>query len=159
MNPIRITALLGALALFATGCGDHDHGHDHPHAPAPAAGSGAGGAAPGAADHPHEHSERVLLGQVDLAGQAVSVYRMAPIVPGKEADFDLEFAAGLPAVVRCWIGVESGQGSMKARMEKETDRRMHGHPEVPSPLPAGAAIWLETEADGGARRVSLPLPR
>lgn len=157
MNPIRITGLLGALALFAAGCGDHDHGRDQPQVPAPAAGTGA--AAPAATDHPHEHSERVLLGQVDLAGQAVSVYRMAPIVPGKEADFDLEFAAALPAVVRCWIGVESGQGSMKARMEKATERRMHGHPEVPAPLPAGAAIWLETEADGGARRVSLPLPR
>lgn len=117
----------------------HGHPHDSAHAGA------------------HEHTERTGLGKLEIAGYAIDVFQLAKIDPGTEADFDLEFAAGvaLPETVRGWIGVESGQGSMKARFGKETDTRMHGHPEVPDPIPPGSALWLEIEGVDATRRGSI----
>jgi len=53
--------------------------------------------------------------------------------------------------VRAWIGVESGQGSMKGRLTKETERIVHGHIEVPDPIPASSKCWIEIEANGEER--------
>jgi hypothetical protein len=37
------------------------------------------------------------------------------------------------------------------RFEKETESRMHGHPEVPSPLPEGSSLWIEIEGPTGGK--------
>lgn len=138
--------------LLAAGCGEsHDHDHPHPHAPAEGAPT---------TGHPHVHGERVPLGTCSLGEFQLSVFQVAPIKPGAEADFDVEVAtAKLPPVLRGWIGLESGIGSLKVRFENETATRMHGHPEVPATLPAGSAIWFETELGTGLVRGSVPLPK
>lgn len=107
--------------------------------------------------HNHNHAERVELGQVELAGHRVSVFQVAPVVPGQEGDFDLDFAGttALPDAVRGWIGIESGLGSVKVRFARETERRMHGHPEAPAPLPAGAKFWLEIEGAAGKAKAAF----
>jgi hypothetical protein len=99
------------------------------------------------------HVNRDALGDVRIGEHTISVFQVAKIAPGKEGDFDLDFPAGkaLPAAVRGWIGAESGQGSMKVRFEKETESRMHGHPEVPSPLPEGSSLWIEIEGPTGGK--------
>jgi len=137
------------LYVVLAACGsEHDHDHPHPHPVAtPAPGDGG-----------HVHSERTRLGQVELAGHTITVQRVAPIEAGKEADFDLDFGkAPLPSTVRVWVGVESAIGSRKCRFERETDLSMHGHPEVPDPIPAGAAVWVEVEVDGKSARAAVPL--
>ncbi len=115
-----------------------------------------GGAATG---HEREHGERQALGGVVIGPHTISVFQLGGVPAGKEADFDLDFPAGkpLPGTVRGWIGEESGKGSMKVRFAKETDTRMHGHPEVPSPLAAGSRFWLEIEADGSVVKGSVAI--
>jgi hypothetical protein len=151
MNP-RLLVTVFALVVFAACKKDapvppdpHDHpgGTVHPDEPA---------------GHVHEHTERIALGDVKVGDLTISVFQVIPrIEAGKEGDFDLDFPAGkpLPGIVRGWIGAESGQGSMKAKFEKETATRMHGHPEAPQPIPAGSMLWLEVETAGGTSKASL----
>ena len=79
------------------------------------------------------------------------------VTAGKEAFFDVVFAAGkpVPSTVRAWIGAESGEGSVKAKLGKEGDRALHGHVEVPSPIPGGSKLWIEIEEGGKPARASL----
>lgn len=109
----------------------------------------------------HVHANREALGDVKVGDHTISVFQVAKIVPGKEGDFDLDFPAGkaLPSAVRGWIGVESGQGALKVRFEKETASRMHGHPEVPSPLPEGSSLWIEVEEQTGVSKASVAFRR
>lgn len=105
----------------------------------------------------HSHANRVALGGIRVGDHTIDVFQITKVEAGKEGDFDLDFPAGkpLPSAVRGWIGNESGQGSMKVRFEKETDSRMHGHPEVPKPLPAGSALWVEIETPSGVQKASI----
>lgn len=112
----------------------------------------------GAADAGHErHGERVALGDVKVGEHTISVFQLAKIRAGEEADFDLDFPAGkpLPGTVRGWIGVESAVGSLKIKFAKETESRMHGHPEAPNPIPAGSTLWIEIDGAGGTNKVSV----
>lgn len=111
--------------------------------------------APQTGDHPH--GERQALGQAVLGAHTLAVFQEGALVPGKEAHIDLDVAAGqaLPEVVRGWVGVESGQGSRKARFDKESATNLHGHLEVPDPLPAGSALWLEIDGAAGPVRASV----
>lgn len=104
------------------------------------------------ADPGHVHTQRTDLGEVTIGTHVMRVFQVVKLVPGKEGDFDLDFAAGkpLPAALRAWIGNESGVGSRKVRFEKETESRMHGHPEVPDPIPSGSKLWLDVEGVGKA---------
>lgn len=115
----------------------------------------AGGAA--GAGHEHPHGERIALGEVKVGEHTLSVFQLAKIEAGKEGDFDLDFPAGksLPGTVRGWIGVESGVGSMKVKFAKETESRMHGHPEAPTPIPAGSTLWIEIEGAGTTNKASV----
>ncbi len=106
----------------------------------------------------HAHVDRQALGELKVGEHVLHVFQVVPAIePGKEGDFDLDFAAGkpLPDAVRGWIGLESAVGSRKVRFAKETDTRMHGHPEAPSPLPDGSKLWIEIERAGGADRSSI----
>lgn len=113
--------------------------------------------APAKDDHPA--GERHALGQAVLGAHTLAVFHEGALVPGEEGHIDLDVAAGatLPEVVRGWIGVESGQGSRKARFEKESATTLHGHVEVPDPLPAGSSLWLEIDGTAGSVRASVAL--
>jgi len=161
-------ALFSALTFCATaslsmtGCGDstptksaatasakddhagHDHaGHDH------------------AADETHaepaaedDHGATTTLGEQTAGGFTLKASRDGDLVAGKEAPIDIDVqGAGKVAAVRFWIGAEDGAGSMKAKAELEHTTNWHTHAEVPSPLPAGAKLWVEIEAEGGAKYV------
>jgi hypothetical protein len=158
MKSILLLSLSTAvLALLASCSGEEepkpksppahtaDDGHDH--------GDGGG-------EHA-DHGERTAMGRIALGDLGIQVFHLGPIAPGKEADIDLDFETGakLPESLRGWIGIESGQGSMKMRFEKEAEMRMHGHIDVPSSLPEGSALWIELAGQSGPVRASLALPR
>lgn len=107
-------------------------------------------------DHGHAHVDPVSLGVLELGGHRVRVSRSSELVPGAELDLDLAFegTSALPGAVRAWIGTEAATGSRKALLEREGVRGMHGHVEVPKPIPDGARIWVDIEGSG---RGSLPL--
>lgn len=146
---MKIPFLLAVLSLLlpASGCGDQPDT-----TPQGSAGGGAPADTPVPADaqqHGHLHGDRIHLGAVELGDLRIEVFQVVELVPGKECDFDLDFAAGttLPTI-RGWLGDETGRGSRKALFEQETAERMHGHPEVPDPLAADAALWLDVEGAG-----------
>jgi hypothetical protein len=144
--PLLLAAL--PLALFA--CGGEAHDHPHPEATKPAA-------AP-VGDHAHDPAQRKELGNVTIGTRTIAVIRVAAIEPGKESDFDLDFGAHpRPEVVRCWVGVESATGSRKVRFANEGDTVMHGHPEVPAPLPQGSRFWIAIEENGATATGSVAI--
>jgi len=105
------------------------------------------------------HGERHDLGKVEVAGLTLSVAVLGDVEAGHEAVLDIEVTGGTCTTLRAWIGVESGKGSMKSRIEGEAGD-FHGHVEVPATLPAGSAIWLDVEGPGGKHeRTSLPMPK
>lgn len=160
---IRLTATLvaaSALSLWSAGCGDgsassgsgsaasehdHDHDHDHDHAH----------------DHAHEgaaaasgdegHGATVELGEQKVGEYNVKASRDGDVKAGAELPVDIWITGGAKvAAVRFWIGTEDAKGSMKAKAEIERDN-WHTHGEVPSPMPEGSKLWIEIEAEGGAK--------
>ena len=140
MNLLRLLPCVAALA-FVAACTQ-----DPPKDPGPKPGG------PPPADTGH-HGEQLDLGQAELGAFPVTAKRGKQLQPGAELDVDLEFPAGtaLPPVVRAWVGVQDATGSMRTKLGKEGDRVMHGHLEVPKPLPAGSRLWVEIEPAAGAK--------
>jgi hypothetical protein len=133
--------------------GAHDHGaadaHDHDHA-------GHDHGADGAGDHGHHDGPVVDLGRAAVGAFQVAATRDAgDIKPGGEAAFDVEVTgAAKVAAVRLWVGTRDAKGSMRVRADIEDPRnpaRWHAHVEVPSPLPEGAALWVEIEDEAGQK--------
>jgi hypothetical protein len=102
------------------------------------------------------HGEERSLGTLSIGGRTIEVVQAGKVTPGQEAFFDLHVRDDrpMPAVVRGWIGIETAEGSMKARFGKEGDRGLHAHIEVPKVLPAGSRLWIEVEDGGTVTRAS-----
>ncbi len=132
----------------------HDHdGHDHD-------GHDGSDRAAGHDDHGHAAGPAIALGTSTIGGFGVVVTRDAgAITAGKEAAIDATVtpaAAGGSKVsaVRFWIGTADAKGSTKAKADIEDPKeptRWHTHVEIPSPLPVGSMLWVEIEAEGGAK--------
>lgn len=149
MNMKFVPFVLASFLFAACGKEDahvHKPGDGHDKAAGQNDAHGAGG-----------HGALVSLGSIQLGGTTVAVSQEGAVEAGKEVGVDLEFAEGkaVPGTVRAWVGVESAEGSMKAKLGKEGDHGMHGHLEVPKPLPAGSKLWFEAEGASGAAKASI----
>lgn len=104
----------------------------------------------------HGHGAEHPLGAMTIGAHTFQLAQFGDVVAGKEAVFELEFAKdkAVPGTVRGWVGVESGEGSMKARFGKEGDHGLHAHLQVPATLPAGSKLWIEIEENGKSTRGS-----
>ena len=142
-----LTWAIVALFCLGTACtkaAEPGHeGHDH------AAGEG----------HGHDDGEPHPLGTPTLGAAQLKVVLMGEVEAGHEAVLEVALAGGTPpSVLRAWVGIESGKGSVKAVLGKEEDG-WHGHFGVPATLPEGSAIWVEADAeDGTSARTSFPIP-
>lgn len=107
--------------------------------------------------HDDEHGERKPLGNLTIGAHTFAVIQSGTIEAGQQGNLDLEFPAGkpVPGTVRAWVGIESGVGSMKAKLGPEGDRGVHGHLAVPKPIPAGSMIWIEIEDGATTARGSI----
>ncbi|MBZ0154027.1 MAG: hypothetical protein K8J09_21085 [Planctomycetes bacterium] len=135
----KFLSLLAASFLFAA-CGKDEHVHTP--------GDGHGKEAGHTDDHGGGgHGAMVSLGSIQLDGVAVEVEQEGAVEAGKEVGVEISFAKDKPLVetVRAWVGVESAAGSMKGKLMKEGDTALHGHLEVPKPLPEGSRIWFEVD--------------
>ncbi|MCA8950308.1 MAG: hypothetical protein KDE27_12455 [Planctomycetes bacterium] len=142
---------------FAPACTGEAHDHDHGHADG------------GHDDHGDEdgdgHGTPHALGTLTVGDAKVEITQFGEITAGGEVAVDAMFPAGkpLPMATRAWIGIETGAGSRKGKLEKALDTKMHGHVEVPDPLPKDSRFWLEIEledtAGGGTVHGSVALHR
>ena len=104
----------------------------------------------------HDHGEEKPIGPMAIGDYRFTLVQLGDVKAGGEAVFELEFAkdAKVPPLARAWLGVESGQGSMKVRFGKEGDHGLHAHVPAPATLPADAKVWIEIEADGKVERAA-----
>lgn len=142
---MKTIALLLSASLFAfAACGKGDA----PGAPAvqPVA----------VATGDHDHGDAKPIGPMTVGAYQFTVVQLGDVKAGAEAVFELEFAkdAKIPSLARAWLGVESGQGSMKVRFGKEGDHGLHAHVPAPDVLGPDAKLWIEVEADGATARAS-----
>ena len=104
----------------------------------------------------HAHGDEKPIGPMTIGAYQFTVVQLGDVKPGSEAVFELEFAkdAKVPPLARAWLGVESGQGSMKVRFGKEGDHGLHAHVPTPATLAPDARLWIEVEADGVTARAA-----
>ena len=106
--------------------------------------------APGAAGG--DHPDAVSLGEKTVGGLQLKAMQDDVVKPGGEGAFDLKVIGPKPKAVRFWVGVESGEGSVKAKADEESPGNWHTHVEVPDPLPPGSKFWAEIEPQQGAKQ-------
>ncbi len=143
----KFLSLLAASFLFAA-CGKEEHVHTP--------GDGHGKEAGHVDDHGGGgHGAMVSLGSIQLGGVAVEVEQEGAVEAGKEVGVEISFAKDKPLIgtVRAWVGIESAAGSMKAKLG--SGDHMHGHLDVPKPLPEGSKFWFEVEGAAGTSKASI----
>ena len=109
MKHLTLPLLLAALSPFAS-CTKHED----PKTPPANSGS-----TPPVDDHGHGTPKP--LGSMTIGAHTFDVVQHGDVKAGEESAVTLKFAAGkpLPAAARAWIGVQSGEGSRKAKLVKD----------------------------------------
>lgn len=119
---------------------DHD-GHDH------------GG---------HSHGDEVALGSTIVGEYEVECWQAhGELAAGKELyiTVKLPFDDQGKSVVRVWIGTEDRLASVVGRADySASGKKYEAHAEAPSPLPAGAAWWIEIEQPDGSLHIGTIKP-
>ena len=114
----------------------------------------------------HEHTEdehkgeRKDLGKKEIGGYTVQVAQVGEVKAGEEAVFviTLSGGGGKPKAIRGWVGVESGERSIKSKAEDE-EKEYHLHHEVSKPMPAKSMLWVEVETSAGKKKGSFALKK
>lgn len=119
----------------------HDHaGHDH-----------------GAE---HAHGEHHDIGTTTVANVKLEAAQLGKLTE-KEGIFEITLAKGTPQpkAVRVWVGVESAEGSVKAKAEG-SNGVYEVHVEMPNPMPKNAKMWVEIQpAEGKKAKASFELKK
>ena len=115
-------------------------------------------------DHKHEgkegehKGEKKDLGKQKIGAFEVQVTQVGDVKPGEEAIFIIKpKGEGEPKAVRAWVGVETGQGSIKTKAEEEKEGEWHAHHQVSKPVPAKSKLWVELETGAGKPKGSFVL--
>jgi hypothetical protein len=71
---------------------------------------------------------------------------------------DIDHAGGpMPATIRLWVGVESGEGALKSKADAHGNH-WHGHADCPAEISDSDALWIEVEDSDGKRTAqAVPL--
>jgi hypothetical protein len=120
--------------------------------------------------HGHEHKEGEKHGEdhgplTDLGTKKIGTYEVqltlaGEVKAGEEAVFIIKpKGTEEPKAVRAWVGVESGQGSIKTKAEEEKEGEWHAHHKVSKPMPANGKVWVELETAAGKQRAAFELKK
>ena len=110
--------------------------------------------------HEHEEDEhkgeKKELGKKKIGGYTVQVTQVGDVKAGEEAVFVITLAdgAGKPKAIRGWVGVESGERSIKSKAEEE-GKEYHLHHEVSKPVQPKSKLWVEVETATGKQKASF----
>jgi hypothetical protein len=146
-----LTAML--IALLAAGCGGQTATQTESPAPAEAQ------PAPEAAAPAETPATATPSPMRNFAAVAIGPYQVQPKFEEEIEDghYNLHITGAEFKAVRIWAGLEDPGNVMVVKTEVENDYQ-HGHVEVPSPIPAEYALWIEIEApDGALHKGSTPL--
>ena len=95
----------------------------------------------------------------DFAPLTIGPYEVQPKFEEEIEDghYNIQVEGGDFAAVRLWVGTEDNSDVMVVKTEVEYDYQ-HGHLEVPDPIPADYALWIEIEdTEGNTHLGSTPL--
>lgn len=110
--------------------------------------------------HEEDHGPLTDLGTKKVGAHDVQVSLAGEVKPGEEAVFVIKpKGTAEPKAVRAWVGVESGQGSIKTKAEEEKEGEWHAHHKVSKPMPANSKVWVELETAAGKQRASFDLKK
>ena len=107
-----------------------------------------------------EHKgKRTELGKQEIAGYTVAVTQIGEPKGGAELALEIVLTggAGKPKAVRAWYGVESAEGTPKAKAV-ETEKYWDADIELPAKLPENAKCWIEIETPDGKKKAAFPAP-
>jgi hypothetical protein len=143
--------VLPTPALFAADDGHtHKEGDKHEHKEGEKEGE----------KHGDEHGgPQVDLGTMQIGGLDVQVTRLGELKAGEEAIFVIKPTGGTgkPKAIRAWVGVETGQGSIRTKAEEEKPGEWHAHHPVSKPMPAKSKLWVEVEVGSAKSKGSYDL--
>lgn len=107
--------------------------------------------------HDEHDGKKTDLGSKKIAGYDIQVTQVGDVKAGDEAIFIVKVSGGTgePKAVRAWVGIESGQGSIKTKAEEEKEGEWHAHHKVSKPLPASPKLWVEIETSSGKKKDSF----
>ena len=138
-----LTITTAACAFTLTGCDNSSHTHSN--------GSSTVEAEHDDADHDHGHGGNTDLGTVAIGGSELSVSMSGSVEPNSQLHVDVTHAGGpMPVEIRLWVGVKSGEGSLKSKADGNGGH-WHGHVECPKSIDAEAKLWIEAESTDGTR--------
>ncbi|MBT4529890.1 MAG: hypothetical protein HOC27_01680 [Phycisphaerae bacterium] len=141
------TLILGSMLLLAS-CGSAEEKA----APTPTQGM----APTTTADTGHGHNQGAqptTSMSLSLAGVTLDIAAKGTLRPNAEYRLEMALVSGEPgAIVRVWIGDESGTGSMKTKADGHGDH-YHGHALVPKEISEKTALWIEVQSVTGEREV------
>jgi hypothetical protein len=148
----RTLAALVVSGALMTGCGGQQPAAPEAAAPAPAE------AAPAAAGAPASAEEAIPMR--NFAAVQIGPYAVQPMFEEEIEDghFNIKIVSGGEVkAVRMWVGAQDPGDTMVSKTEPEFDYH-HGHVEMPDPIPADAALWIEIETPAGESVIgSTPL--
>lgn len=107
-------------------------------------------------DDNHHKGEKKELGEKAIGAFTVHVIQQGDVKAGEEAVFVLVLSGSSekPKAVRGWVGVESGEKSIKSKAEDE-GKEFHLHHPVSKPLPEKSKLWIEIETSSGKTKASF----
>ncbi len=144
------TLIIGTVLLL-TACGNEDTQKSS--APeTPATTTKAPAPTPAGNGHGHSHGNQPSISiAISLAGVTLDIVAQGTLAPNAEYHVEMALIDGTPgAVVRLWIGDESGVGSMKTKADGHGDH-YHAHAVVPKEINAKTAMWVEVQSVTGDR--------
>jgi hypothetical protein len=108
-----------------------------------------------------EHKgKRTDLGKQEINGYTVAVTQIGEPKAGGELSLEIVLTGGAakPKAVRAWYGVESAEGSTKAKAV-ETEKYWDADLDLPAKLPDNSKCWIEIETPDGKKKASFPAPQ
>lgn len=160
-------ALLAALGLAVSGCGDSQSG-DHT-TDAPGTHTHSDGSVHrdhdegGQMDHDdHDHGDELDLDPITIDGMTIELAQShGGVAPGKEGHLvvKLPYNDNGATIVRAWIGTEDRTLSYVGRGEYAASHDDYDiHAMAPDPLPENTMWWIEIEKPDGTKVVGSAKP-
>jgi hypothetical protein len=95
------------------------------------------------------------VGTVTVGAYSIAIHQEgSAVAPGATSRFVMKTASGQPASITGWIGIASGEGSVKKPAIYDAgDGDFDDDVVAPTPLPAGAQFWIEVVDPSGKKDV------
>ncbi len=95
-------------------------------------------------------NDETPVGTLTLGAYTIVIHQEgAAVAPGATSRFVMKVSGGTPTTVTGWIGLATGEGSAKKVATYDPkDSDFDDDVVAPTPIPAGAQLWVEVDTNG-----------